>query len=428
MCHLDASFLSRSSVRMLQKSIFLCVGLSVLHIFAGSANAQLPITPTVPVVTHADLPPSAIYAETLAPLERTRADVGNWSEVELAALHTAMVAAKDSCHRLEQNPHEGEEALALARLCSTGMEWDGTYSAARWYTRKSAPAAEATHLALGYGLLLQADLNLQAVPRAIEDIREMNERIELNADTDSIFAYTISALEIMQPENGLKVAELRQPSLLQVILGGSKATPAISPGVAEEEAWHTLSLMHLAHETTEEMNSRAQMLATLHQRTERLTPADTYTAERGKRRYDWLGEKTPELHVLRSSYPVSRLKTTPAQMELILVERENAEDVTALATGVDALRTRLPKEMQATMVIVRAATSVASQMRQPISPAAHAIYTDTDLIDRFGFSSGPLFFVQDEQHRVQFLGTGTTAWLNPQMQAERLLRLISDPE
>ena len=64
-----------------------------------------------------------------------------------------MMTAKSECSRLELTPHEGEEALALARLCSLGQDWDGTYSAARWYTRAAAPASEAQHLALGFGLM-----------------------------------------------------------------------------------------------------------------------------------------------------------------------------------------------------------------------------------------------------------------------------------
>jgi hypothetical protein len=188
---------------------FTALALSVAYVYAEAQSSVA--ASSAPDVTHSDLPPSTIYAETLVPFERTRSDMGNWSDIELAAFGTATATANAECQRLEKNPHEGEEALALARLCSVGMNWDGTYSAARWYTRKGAPADEAPHLAIGFGLLLQADLNLQAVGRAIDDLTEVHNRLPLSAETDSIFRYTIDSLEIVQPDSALEAALMRQP-------------------------------------------------------------------------------------------------------------------------------------------------------------------------------------------------------------------------
>jgi hypothetical protein len=404
-----------------------------LFFCCGHGKAQSPVAaPPPPDVTHSDLPPSAIYAETLAPFDQTRSDLGNWSEIELAAFQTATVTADAECKRLEQSPHEGEEALALARLCSVGMNWDGTYSAARWYTRRGAPASEAIHLATGFGLLLQADLNLQTIARAIGELEELHDRLPLNADTDSIFRYTVDALEVLQPDNALKAALLRQPGLLEVVAGkGSSVPPVLPVGVAEDEAWHTLALLHMARRTEEEEQARAQLLDAIAQRTGVPSTMDLYLAQRGRRRYEWLDKAMPAIDASRSTYPAARLKPVPGGTELFVIEREDAADVPALALAVDALRTRLPRDGHAALLLQPGATATTKQpattklpptAKQPASATTvHAIHTTDDLLELFGFSNGPLFVIRDSQLRVKYLGTGTAAWLNPQRQAERPL-------
>jgi hypothetical protein len=389
-----------------------------------SADAQSPVAAApAPDVTHSELPPSAIYMETLAPFDQTRSDLGNWSDIELAAFATATATANTECLRLEQTPHEGEEALALARLCAVGMNWEGTYSAARWYTRKSAAASEAPHLATGFGLLLQADLNLQAIRRAIEDLAEVHDRLPLTADTDSIFRYTIDALEIMQPDNALDAALMRQPQLLEVVAGkGNAAAPALPMGVAEDEAWHTLSLLHIAHRTDDEEQAKTLLLEAVRQRTAVPSTMDLYLAQRGRKRYEWIDKPAPEIHAGRSTYPVTRQKPVAGGTELFVIEREDAADVPALGLAVDALRTRLQPGTHATLLLLKSNTPPAPAKQPATTPAVHALYTTDDLLEVFGFSNGPLFLVRDNQRRVKYLGTGTSAWLNPQRQAERLIQ------
>lgn len=52
------------------------------------------------------------------PLDVTREDVGNWSDVELIATTTAMNTAHAECERLDPAPRLGEELYVYARLCS----------------------------------------------------------------------------------------------------------------------------------------------------------------------------------------------------------------------------------------------------------------------------------------------------------------------
>ena len=132
-------------------SVLRLLGLSCAVLASGCLNLRAQANtsaaePTLPAaqqpaatVQRTDLPPSSIYEQVLAPFDQVRADMANWSDAEMAAYQATTVAAKQECVRIEQTPHEGDEELALARLCTLGHDWDGAFSAARWYTRRNAP-------------------------------------------------------------------------------------------------------------------------------------------------------------------------------------------------------------------------------------------------------------------------------------------------
>jgi hypothetical protein len=369
-----------------------------------------------PAVTRNDLPPSSILTEEVASFERIRSDLASWSEVELTAFKEMTARAKADCSRIERTPHEGEEALALARLCAVGWDWDGTYSAARWYTRASAPPEQATHLAVGFALLVKADLNLQATARALDDLREMQERVPFGEDTESVFEYAISVLDVMRPEDSVHATMIRQNALLDVVAGKSAS---MSVGKAEAEAWHTLALLHFADHPDAEEAQRTLLLNAIASRSAPLPTAERYVAERGRAVYEWLGREAPQLHVLRSG----TLQSSPRHAKgkpsatLWVVEMANAADAPALSLAVDSLRTRLNKEQYATLVLLEAPSSNAPKRSSPL----HADYTRELLLHEFQQDSGPLFVLLDEAERVRWCGVGTAAWLNPQQQAEVLL-------
>ncbi|MGI4756521.1 MAG: hypothetical protein ACRYGF_06695, partial [Janthinobacterium lividum] len=384
---------------------------------AKTAATQQAGAPQAVDAKRSDLPPSSILAETLAPFEQTRADIANWSAIELAAFQKTTAQAKAECRRLEQTPHEGEEALALARLCSIGMEWDSTYSAARWYTRAAAPAGEATHLALGFGLLLQADLNLQAVQRAIDNLAEMNRRVPFSADTDSVFSYVVSATEVMRPDYGLQAGLMRQPALLEVV-SGIAASTTVAAGVAESEAWHTLMLLHLAHRGSDEAAETSRLLEAKAKRATPLSTVDSYVAAQGRKQYEWLGKPAPVSRLRSSPASVKKSDQHPA-VELVVIERESASDVPLLTGTIGELRKRLPKNATASLTLI--ADVPTSDKQKAPTPQPNIAYTDEDLFAKLGFGNGPLFLLKDQQGRVTYLSAGAAAWLNPQMQAETLI-------
>lgn len=400
--------------------VTLLLGACFAHVFAQEARAPA-VQSVTPEAAGPNLPPSAVFTDTLAPFERVRSDLSNWSEIEMTAFRNMASRAKAQCQELEKTPHEGEQALALARLCSLAMDWDGTYSAARWYTRKSAPKEESQHLAFGFSLLLQADLNLQAIPRALEELKEMKDRLPLSLETDAIFTYTVSALEVVQPDACLEAALLRQPDLLRVIATVPVGTASISPGQAEEEAWHTLALLHGAGRRVDEEHARAELLTAVDEGNSSYTILDSYLAQRGRTRYEWLGKSLPASPVDHKSYPGARRAEGEPPVELLIIEREDAADVRAFSLGIDALRKRLPPKGQATLVLIKSAEAIPSVRQQAASPEVHAVYTKQDLLRALGATSGPLFVLKDSEAHVKFIGTGSPTWMNPQMQAELLL-------
>ena len=368
-------------------------------------------------VTRDDLPPSAILTDELTFLERIRSDMANWSDVELAAFQATTAKAKVDCNRIEQMPHEGEEELALARLCSLGWDWDGAYSAARWYTRKSAPPEQATHLTTGFALLLRADLNLQVTARTLDDLKEMHERVAFNDDTDSIFAYTINTLEVMRPAEGITAAMLRQTALLDAVAGKNASVAA---GRAEAEAWHVLALLHSAGQTEDEAAQKSLLTQAVSARTSALSATDLYAAQRARAVYEWLGREAPKFNVLRSTYPtVVHHVPAPVKATLFVIETADAADAPALSLAVDSLRTHLAPGTEARLVLLGA--SPAPTAKRPL----HADYTRDALMETFSEESGPLFLVLDGDGHVAWLGTGTAAWLNPQQQAEVLLGRVT---
>jgi len=370
-------------------------------------------------ITHDDLPPSSVLTEELTNFDRIRSDMANWSDVELAAFQATTARSKAACNRIEQTPHEGEEALALARLCAVGLDWDGTYSAARWYTRKTAPPAEAQHLSTGFALLLKADLSLQLIRRALDVLKEMQERVPFSDDTDSIFTYTIYALEVMRPEDAVTASMMRQPALLDAVAGKNSA---VSAGRAEAEAWHVLALLHTSGKTDEEAAQKALLLQAITSRTIPLSVADRYAAERGRKQYEWLGQEAPAFAVTHSSYPVVAHRTaatSPDKATLVVIEAVDAADVATLSQAVDSLRTHLAPRTQAKLLLM--GNPPKAVKREPNATVIHAEYTNEKLLETFSLQAGPVFLLLDGQQRIAWLGTGTAAWLNPQQQAEALL-------
>jgi hypothetical protein len=148
---------------------------------------------------HDQLPPSSIYEEIMRPLDATRADVGNWSDIELIALTSAMNLSHTECERLDPAPRVGEELYSYARLCSLGRDWKRTYKVATEYVLDD----KAPHRPSAYYLAVQADLNMHHVEDVLLLLKDMDTRLPLTPETNAIYDYALGLVEFAVPSAGI---------------------------------------------------------------------------------------------------------------------------------------------------------------------------------------------------------------------------------
>ena len=428
--------LMHTSAFVLRSLALSCVALTLgsVRLCAQTGGSSVEQSPAMQqpgvAVQRTDLPPSSIYEQVLAPFDQVHADMANWSDAEMAAYQATTTAARQECVRIEQTAHEGDEELALARLCTLGHDWDGAFSASRWYTRRNAPPEFQAHLATGFALMIQSDLNMQRVAYAVEHLTEMNERMPLTGETSAIYRFTINALEVTQLPSAIEAAQLEHAALLKTIAQPAGDKGSLAPGQAETDAWHALALLHAASQTGEEEAMRTQLLQAIAQHPP-LPVNDAYTAQQGRIAYEWLGKPLPPIaDVPKSTRPGLRTATVPPGPGLLVIQREDAADVPALTAGIDSMRKRMPTGPFTTLVLMRPAQppKTATPSKPPVAATA-TIITMQNLFETFAAVNGPLFVLRDAQGRIAFLGSGSAAWLNPMAHAESLLaRVTPQPE
>ncbi|HKO19748.1 MAG TPA: hypothetical protein VJU82_12765, partial [Acidobacteriaceae bacterium] len=104
------------------------VALACLLSSAAGSGAQ-----AVGASADPQLSPEAAYERAAAPVDITRRDIANWSDIELNALSVAVEQAKTACAEREQAKYEGDHLIGYARLCALGQQWPQVYRAATQY-------------------------------------------------------------------------------------------------------------------------------------------------------------------------------------------------------------------------------------------------------------------------------------------------------
>lgn len=211
--------------------------------------------------------------------------MANWSDTELAAYATTVKAAAGQCELLQHTAYEGDELLALARLCALGQQWPSTYSAARRYTRD----AKAAHRIDGYGLLLQADMNLHSWREAVDDLQEMHALGPLTAEVETIFVYAVRTMEINAPNYALQAALIRQADLLQCL---AICQTGLSRGQAETDAWHTVTMLREQNVRDDDGAAR-ELRQAVAGRSAPLSAGEQIDADAAQRRFESLGKPMP---------------------------------------------------------------------------------------------------------------------------------------
>lgn len=361
----------------------------------------------------------------MRPFDATRADIGNWSDIEISALTVAMKTAHTECQRLEQSPREGEELYALARLCSLGQDWPGTYSAATRYLRDD----KAPHLPQAYYLAIQADLNLKNISDAVEMLKAMNTRLPLTAETNAVFEYALTFIQFNRPDLGIEIALIRQPKLLQAV-SGSNTT--LSPGTAEAAAWQVLQLLRFDNRVPSEINgSMNDLQQAIAARTQPPTSTDAYIAAVARRRYEAIGNPMPKFAVLRSTGNL-RYLATPTDANLYVLYPEDCASCASFPNAVADLKKGLNTRARAWALIEAtpetstqppAATTPLAKKEQPKAEPP-ALYTNTPIMQMLGAEGVPFYVVTDRKGNIRFLATGSSAWLHPDSFQDILIQVI----
>ena len=84
------------------------------------------------------LSPQAAYDQANLPVDITRRDSQNWSDIELAALKVAVAQARDGCLMRTDKTYADSDLVAYAHLCAFGEQWQSAQKAATAYIGNTA--------------------------------------------------------------------------------------------------------------------------------------------------------------------------------------------------------------------------------------------------------------------------------------------------
>ena len=177
------------------------------------------------------LSPQAAYDQASLPLDITRRDSSNWSDVELAALDVAVAQAKDACVARESATYAGADLVGYARLCALGKQWPATYLAATTYINGLGPHPL---LADAYAYEVQADLNMGDEKAAEGACIAMLRSVPYTSLTDDVTSTTIRFLQFAYLPDALDLAFQREPYILALLRAAQTPPPASQAAAAPQ--------------------------------------------------------------------------------------------------------------------------------------------------------------------------------------------------
>ena len=147
------------------------------------------------------LSPQAAYDDAIRPVEIVHRSVSNWSDAEQDSLAVAVKSATLACASRKASDYSGDQLIALARLCSLGLNWPAMDDAATRYIG-SADAAK-PQLTLAYGLKLEAALHLHDNPQIVETGRALLHAVPYDATADAAMNEALEYLRLAYPGDAL---------------------------------------------------------------------------------------------------------------------------------------------------------------------------------------------------------------------------------
>ncbi len=169
----------------------------------------------------------AAYDEAMRPLEMTRRAIGNWSDVEVAAMNLAIQQAASACSLRDPLHAPVEDLVDLARLCGVGQKWEVTMTAAHRYI--AAPQADKPQLAQAYADAVEAELRLKLGSAALQTAQEMLAKVPYDGLASGAYNQALDYLEFVDTKSAIALAQLAQPVLLARLQAVSSGEAAAKP-------------------------------------------------------------------------------------------------------------------------------------------------------------------------------------------------------
>ena len=249
--------------------------------------AQTPVAP-VPLVS-----PRAAYDDATRPVEIVRKAITNWSDVELTALTVAMKKAAIACGERKAADYNGDDLVALSRLCSFGQQWPASKDAAAKYIGEMYPVEgpAKTQLSLAYGLQLDAALHMHDLKEIMADAKAMLAGVAYDANVNTAADDAISYLQLAYTDEAMALETIRQPLLLAALEAEKPVIPRRSlyaSGLAQAE------LLQYVNKPVEAAASVAALDAALGDVTKVLAD-DMVPIGEARKQYGLLGNPLPAL-------------------------------------------------------------------------------------------------------------------------------------
>lgn len=273
------------------------------------ARAQAPQPPP-----SSQLSPQAAYQDALHPLQTTRNNIANWSEVEQAAMAVAVSKAKDSCLARHPGDYTGADLVDLARLCSLGQQWPPVVDAADRYIALPGPKPLLADASIAR---TEAHLRLKQEPEALGSALTLLQVVPYSADVaacvDEVLAYT----RYVHTADALTLARARQIQILRAlrsaaapITAATATTPAQPPHALYADGLLLPTLLQLATRPAEAQDALGNLDKAL---PAFLPPDDALRIAQDRRRYALLGRPLPAIQPISSlSSPTNKLPAIPA--------------------------------------------------------------------------------------------------------------------
>lgn len=202
---------------------------------AGAGQISAPRQPAQPqqatqLPAEQSLSPAAALDQAMHPLDVTRHNVANWSDIELAAMRVAIAQGRDACLARPAETYSGSVLLDLAHLCALGQQWGAVDTAAGLYLTENV--ASKPLLADAYIARIDAELHLRQEPAALASALALLTAVPYTPDTAAAVDEALDYMRFVHTQDALRLARARQPLLLAALhkfSGNAAVPPAASP-------------------------------------------------------------------------------------------------------------------------------------------------------------------------------------------------------